>query len=476
MINFVFCSTTKVLSFTVLQFVFLGSSYYLGFFTNFKKTNTSIIILTTESQPVSYSIEIPGIENLSGNVTSNNEGFVELPSSVIVHSRKDQDNGVYLKTSSDRVTVIGQSVVSHSVDTFLSIPTMSLCTEEYNYYGISTANYNESVYGAILIVGTESNTIMNLTATQHVYIKVNDTAIEIHRGREYPFVINRLQTVLVKSKKDLTGTKIVTNKPVSVFSGQECSSVSSKVGTCDYLIEQVPPTIYWGRVHYIVPIATRIEYSIKVLAGYDSTYVCIYCNGTRISDYSINGGEFFTRSFQCQEYCVLHSSKGVLVSQFNHGQHDDSVGDPFMTLVPATTQYMNKFSFSTLHNPSRPGYKHFVNIMVLAQYYEPNMIYLISGGVNKSLTTQEWIPVEGNNVTEAYATTVNISEGTVEIIHTDTSALMTAIVYGHDNFESYGNPGGFNSYAGTYANLTTPIFVLYSNVSKCMHLMLKQPK
>ena len=447
----------------------------MGFFTNTNSKRASIIILTTESQPVSYSIEIPGIGyNLSGNVTSNNGGFVELPSTVIVHSRKDQNKGVYLKTSSDRVTVIGQNVVYRSVDTFLSIPTMSLCTEEYNYYGISVAN-NYS-FGAILIVGTENNTIINLTATQRVYIKVNDTAIKVNKGKEYPFVINRLQTVLVRSKKDLTGTKIVTNKPVSVFSGHECSSVPSSVGTCDHLIEQVPPTIYWGRVHHIVPIATRIEYSIKVLAVYDSTYVSIYCNGTRRSDYPINGGEFFTKSFLLQEYCVLNSSKEVLVAQFSHGQRNGSVGDPLMTLVPATTQYMNKFSFSTLRNPSRPGYKHFVNIMVLAQYYEPDMIYLISGGVNKSLTTQKWIPVEVNNVTEAYATTINISEGAVEIIHTDTSALMTTIVYGHDNFESYGNPGGFNYYAGMYANLATHIFVLYSNVCKCMHLMLQQPK
>ena len=113
-----------------------------------------------------------------------------------------------------------------------------------------------------------------------------------------------------------------------------------------------------------------------------------------------------------------------------------------MSLVPATIHYSNKFSFSTIRNPHQSGYNHFVNIIVLAQYFQPDMIYLLAGGVNKSLDTQEWVPVKVNNVIEAYATKVNISEGVVEIIHTNTSALMTTMVYGFASSEGYGHPGG----------------------------------
>jgi len=91
----------------------------------------------------------------------------------------------------------------------------------------------------------------------------------------------------------------------------------------------------------------------------------------------------------------------------------------------------------------------------LAQYYQPDMIYLIAGGVNKSLNTQEWVPVKVNNVTEAYATKVNISEGVVEIIHANTSALMTTIVYGFVNDEGYGHPGRLSYQSGT-----VPLLVL----------------
>jgi len=148
-----------------------------------------------------------------------------------------------------------------------------------------------------------------------------------------------------------------------------------------------------------------------------------------------------------QEYCVIQSSKELLVCQFSHG-HDNN-GDSMVIWLPATIHHSNEFSFTTIRNPQRSSYKHFVNIIVLAQYYQPDMIYLIAGQVNKSLDTQEWVPVKVNNVIEAYATKVTITEGVVEIIHTNTSALMTTIVYGFAEYEGYGHPGGISHQSGT---------------------------
>ena len=437
--------------------------------------------MTSESQPVFYSIEIPGIGfSYSGMITANNDDIVDIPSSVEVSSHDDQEKGIYLKTSSNRVTVFGQNIVSSTVDTFLALSNPLSCVpdHEYKYYGITIAKRYSKYYSSVLIVGTENNTMVKLTVTQPVTIKVDDTDTNLISGRQYSFMINRVQTVYIRSLEDLTGTKIVTKKPVSVFSGHQLGKYD------DHYIEQVPPTTLWGRVYYTAPLATRRSYAIKVLAAFDSTNVHIYCDDTRKS-YTINESQFVYSELSLQEYCVVHSSKKILVAQFSLGE---SGGDQMMIIVPSTNHYTNNFLFTTLRNYKSSNYNHFINIIVLAQYYQPDMIYLIAGGVNKSLDTQKWVPVKVNNVTEAYAAKVTISEGVVEIIHTNTSALMTTIVYGFANSEGYGHPGGLSYQTGLFCVFYIHLFTFsqrlslllphyyYSSIKSCDQFVHYQPQ
>jgi len=412
-----------------------------------------IVLMTSEQRPVYYMIEAPGVGYYVSNfITNNSETIFNLTNNnLITSSHNDQNKGIHLMTSSDRVTVIGQNVRlgRHSDGTFLCSPITNLNVDEYVYYGISVPRASLDIFSSnqsssILIVGTENNTMMKLTVTQPVVVNINGTSVDLTAGVQYSFVINKLQTVLIGSVDDLTGTKIVTNKPASVLSGHECGNVPANISRCDYLIEHVPPTTLWGRVYYTAPLANRTSYTIKVLAACNSTIVNIYCNNTRES-YNISEGESVNKTLTLQEYCAINSSKEVLVVQFSHGfryeGNANNYGDPMMTLVPATNQYSNNFQFSTLQDQSK-DYTHYINIIVLAQYYQPDMIYLISGGVNRSLDTHQWIPIMVNNVTKAYNMQVRISKGVAEVVHSNTTALMTTIVYGFARHRGYGHPGG----------------------------------
>ena len=87
----------------------------------------------------------------------------------------------------------------------------------------------------------------------------------------------------------------------------------------------------------------------------------------------------------------------------------------------------------------------------MASYYQPEIISITTaGGATQSLNSQSWVSIIVNNVTVAYATQVNISHDVFEVIHSNSSALMTAVVYGFgiytekevENFaEGYGHPG-----------------------------------
>jgi len=362
---------------------------------------------------------------------------VDLPFNLIAGSYSDQNKGIYLKTSSTNVTVIGQNLYGTNGDTFVALPIVKVCCAEYVYYGISVSSGSGD--SVVLIVGTENDTVMNLTVTQSVNIKVNDTVISLHRGIEYSFIVNRLQTVYIGSSGDLTGTRIVTNKPVSVFSGHECGYVPSlSYWGCEHLIEQIPPTTYWGKTYYIAPIKERSGYTFRVLAAYNSTKVITDCNNVK-NFYAINAGESFTSIHY--NYCAIHSNKEILVAQYSHGfYYDRRTGDPMMMLIPATVHYNNEINLSTT---SSSFYSNYINIIVLKEFYQPSMMYWVTGGVKRSLQSQSWKPVVFNKVTEAYYTQLYVSSGLVSIVHNTTDALISAVVYGYGYRRSYGHSGGF---------------------------------
>ena len=430
----------------IYHFLLIGAAsneYYFGFFKNYHSIGeASVILTTTGSQSVNYTIQAPGIGySNSGTVLPSAESTITLPNSVQVSSYADEHKGVFLSTSNDQVVVMGQMLRLTTSDTFLILPLTKQFTTEYVYYGMSITGRGSA--SSTLLVGIKNNTMLNLTVSQSVTISVGGAVSNLIPGRSYSFVINRLQTLFIGSADDITGTRIVTNQPVSVFSGHECANIPVSVGFCDYIIEQIPPTILWGKVYYVTSLATRSRSTIKVLAGYDSTNVDIYCDNLKIS-YTINQGAFITRIIG-QQSCAIYASKEVLVAQFSHGGDDDSgVGDPMMMLVPPTTQYFNKFTISTIQS----SWEHYVNVIVFAQYYQPDMIYLLTGGINSSLNTQQWTSVRVNNFIEAYITRVNVQEGVVKISHANASALMTTMVYGFSGYVGYGHPGQFHDITG----------------------------
>ena len=434
----------------------------MGFFLNYNGGSESFVLTTTELQPVRYSMYIPRTgSRYNGKITPNDSIILNLPSNMEVSSWSQTNYGIYLETSSDKVTVIGQNYRSDTSDTYIALPTVKLeAVTEHVYYVMSVHSPNS--YSSILIVATEDNTEITVEATksttinrpgdryyQRYYGYQRREYTNLSPGIQYSLTFDRLQTRYMHTTSDLSGTKIVANKPISVFSGHRCAYVPYSNGRCGHLIEQIPPTIFWGTVYYTAPLATKNYYAIKVLAAYDNTNVIISCNGTARS-YSLSEKGHVTRSFENQEYCIIYANKKILVAQFS-GKNGE---DPSMTLVPASNNFLSKFQFPTFHHTNSYYYPTYVNIIVMAQYFQPGSIHMVTGGLKISLNTQEWTLYNLNNVTEAYATKVNILHGVVEIVHTNVTALMTVIAYGVADRNGYMQPGGLSSTVGKYGCCT----------------------
>ena len=216
--------------------------------------------------------------------------------------------------------MIAQNELFSTSDTFQLLPALNTGAAEYTYYAMSvarsTTRWGSTYQSSILIVGTTGNIVIKLTMTQPVIVSIDNTNATLVPGRQYSFVINRLQTILLQSLNDLTSSKIVTSNPVSVFSGHECGNVPIHIGDCDHLVEQLPPTTEWGTVFFIAPLATRKSYTIKVVSEQNFTFVNVYCNDG-VTSFMLDKGGFFTRALS-QEYCTVKSNNRILVAQFSH--------------------------------------------------------------------------------------------------------------------------------------------------------------
>ena len=425
----------------------------MGYFRNALSTtttNVSILLITNEIKPLPYFVEVPGIQcsnSSCGNFTANNEAIINLPDDVIVGTENEQNKGIHVSIQSSAVTMIGQNEDDQNGDTFLALPITSTSnnTEKFIYYAMSVGKSAAAFSSTVLIVGTQDNTKINITTTLEADdIDVgNSIDCRSTSGTEYQCVINRLQTVLITStREDLTGIKIVTDIEVSVFSGHQAGAIIHKNSdNDDHLVEQIPAVKFWGKEHYTAPLATRNGYSIRILAAYNFTRVVIFCNDSVINESFINEGSFITKTFSHQEYCAIYSNNSVLVAQFSHTENNH--GGPMMTLVPATTQYLHRLDFSTIRYVP-DDYCHYITIIVMEQYFQPELIYLTAGGKNVSLHSMNlsYTPISGNDSQKVIVTQVNVSEGVLQIIHANASALITAIAYGFAGRTGYGHPAG----------------------------------
>ena len=114
--------------------------------------------------------------------------------------------------------------------------------------------------------------------------------------------IQRLQTFYLQVRGgDISGTRIIANKPISVFSGHECEDVPLSSEPCDMLIEQIAPIDTWGNEVVTIPLRARSANVIKVFALHDSTTVSVTC--TNISSGIVTNDSSFT--LDCNQFMEL---------------------------------------------------------------------------------------------------------------------------------------------------------------------------
>ena len=322
-----------------------GHIFYTGFFCNLQENSYTgqkfqLRVLTLRETPVIFNVSSSNGFNYTGNTTLDNPALVNIPNSfeVLKYTYEYRNLGLMIQSSpSQPIFALGIIEVDGETSaTFEVYPYIEQPTKEYVYYGIS---YRFAGYvKQLLLVGCKDTTNITIKPSVDITVSANlqqptSDTITAKAGESYTFILNELQTLVLYSNTDTTGTKVISNKPLSVISGQ--FSLNALTTT------QLPPTITWGKTFILPPLGNYIHYinkqDFKVIASEDTTRVHIQCNTDRlINAQFINESQFYQFSTNHTEYCSVVTNKPCYIASF---YQSNILGDHLMVTVPPLEQY-----------------------------------------------------------------------------------------------------------------------------------------
>ena len=227
----------------------------------------------------------------------------------------------------------------------------------------------------------------------------NDVIIE--PSQSYTFMLQRMQSLLLESVEDLSGTQVTSDQPISVISGHQCGTVPANTGLCNQLLEQIPPTLTWGKVFMSLPFTQRLIGSVyRIVAAEGDTDVSISCT----NDQSITDN---------QQLTIQRSGDSLIYNAMPKGMCTFVASKPVLVGQPPVEQYVVDDMVITPGSPISIASSH-LNIITSSSCVTNSTPILVSG-VETPVT---WTPLRtAEGVTLGYGTTLNINRSETEVTY-----------------------------------------------------------
>ena len=401
-----------------------GTEFWMAF--PAATTTQNYTLFVSAEQTTQVLVQIPHLAFAHAtDVPAEGLVAIELPQETVM-SRFDNDvieNKAVHVVADGEVTIHALLDGQLSSDAYLPLPVDALGTDHLIMSQTTGCSFGCGV-SEFTIVATEDNTTVTITPT----VDAGQLADPRPAGVAYDVPLEQGQTYRIAGGSflgftELTGTSIVSDRPVFVLGGNQAAYVPVQVGKADHIIEQVPPTNTWGRQFLTVPFASRTGGDMfKVLAAEDGTSV--YVNESAVA--TLDRGEFHTITLE--EPAEITADHPVLVAQFAHGQEfDNTLGDPLMMQVTPREQYGTAY---TVGVPDTTFPVNFVNLIV------SNAALGAATLDGMSIDPTDFTPIGTTGFSSAQ---ISVSPGTYRL---EGSLPFAAHVYGFGEFDSYGYMGG----------------------------------
>ena len=315
----------------------------------------AIAIANPSDEPANVVIENPGSStSTSITIPAGNLTNTRFPCMAIAGEGNSIGLRPVYRIRSD-VNVVAYAFVEYGAnsDASLLLPVQALGMRYRAGSYKHPLNSLDAIMGAVAV---EDETSISFFDASGALI---DSRVTIDQGQ----VLQRRQA------EDMTGWRIVADKPVAAFSGNVCTSVGDGFAGCDALYEQLLPEESLASSYVACPTLTRpigCEGSscapdvFRYIAIEDDTVITL--EGKAISEsQTLSAGEYFELTTANPH--TVNANKPLYVFQYlisrESGVPIAKDGDPAMTQLIPVDQFLTEYTFLTV-----PGsVSNFVNVV-----------------------------------------------------------------------------------------------------------------
>lgn len=453
-----------------------GRHFLLGFMKNEIYTPVSVrlelrLYIATK-RPTRVRVTMPW--GASRNYALQQDSILTLgldPSLEVSLSEIPQKAAVEVSTD-EPVVVYALSGITYSSEAYAVIPTTAWGTD-YMAMCMSNDQYNPSIkdpspdslhnklprLGEFMVIAMHDSTTV-------YYEPTAPTLAGIPAGSSNAILLNRGECVLVKSgagpknSNDLTGTFVMTDKPVGFLTGHMRTSIphlpdamDGQYDTKNHLIEMIPPIPLWGKHFVSAPygVCSDGDY-FRVVAAHDNTTLTMESE-TGTYSVTLNKGEF-AEFENIATPAVWSADQPVIIGQYMYSDFLDPTtnADPSFVTLPPSNRFTKQLLFQAPATISPTQFNTFkVQLICTADALGS----LTIDGTSIEVLAPE-IQTQSIGTTGLHWAVVNIAPTHIYKVRTSAGSF-SGIIFAHGPQDSYALSLGM-SYETEQTDTTAPQF------------------
>ena len=417
------------------------------------RPHTEILVSTDESEPVNFWVywnkrTHPRTQsNTTHTVSRGKSVLIDIPIVLSIFRNNPgtpADIGIQLHSQDGKqltvlqvqeVVIIFGFVIG--ADAFLVFPKIETKSKTYEYFALYIPGPLADFFG---FVTTEPHTTITITPVTNIttFFVIFHSLI---RGKNYTATVPAAGTsVIGRASSDSSGTRVISDKPLSFFVGK-------------YFMKQIPPTETWGFKFFIVPLSTLSADGYRILASRGGTECSVTCTDPSLSQTITlaNPGDFKQLVYTTR-YCSVECNHPILIFEYRYCGYRYN-----LKMIPPVGQYSNEYDlyFSDELEGDYDFYSFDTVLIKLAIPTEYDPFLLRFDGRPLSGVAFVNVSCSDGEVCGRVATYhLTNATGSHKLVHKDPDARFIAIAYVCSRW-SYGYVGGmkFDSIAGEFGNL-----------------------